>query len=129
MGLRLGLGEPDDVSAADRYHWRPGRKLQVQGGVMRVRKTVDSVLERFYYDGQMPIESDKSGVVARNFVAVRSIDAILTTNSSGTTTAYPFYDCDGNMVATLAKTGAGWSTGNLRDLNRLGFADPKASRL
>ena len=49
---------------------------------MRVRKAVDGLTERFYYDGQMPVESDKGGVVTRNFVGARGIVAIVVTTVS-----------------------------------------------
>ncbi len=70
----------------------------------------------------MPVEAFESGaqgrsVLTRNFVCARGIEVISTTDSSGTTTALPLYDCHGNMVATLTKNTAGttWSTGNLRE--------------
>ncbi len=60
--------------------------------------------------------------MTRNFVGARGIDVILTTGGASTSTAYPLYDCHGNMVATLTKNTAGtaWSTGNLREYDAWG---------
>jgi len=85
---------------------------------MRVKKIKGADVTRSYYDGQMPVEEDwvVSGTssVTRNFVGARGIEAIFTTTTSGTTTAFPLYDCHGNMVATVARSGAGFVTSNVR---------------
>jgi RHS repeat-associated protein len=49
-------------------------------------------------------------------VGARGIEAIETTGSSGTSTAYPLYDVHGNMVATVAKNtgGTAWTIANER---------------
>ena len=86
---------------------------------MRVKKVLPGGdVTRSYYDGQMPVEEDSvvSGTssVTRNFVGARGIESIFTTTTSGTTTAFPLYDCHGNMVATVARNGAGFTTSNVR---------------
>ena len=86
---------------------------------MRVKKVLPGGdVTRSYYDGQMPVEEDSvvSGTssVTRNFVGARGIESIFTTTTSGTTTAFPLYDCHGNMVATVARNGAGFTTSNIR---------------
>ena len=52
--------------------------------------------------------------MTRNFVGARGIESIFTTTTSGTTAAFPLYDCHGNMVATVARNGAGFTTSNVR---------------
>ncbi|MEQ1821695.1 MAG: RHS repeat-associated core domain-containing protein [Fimbriimonadaceae bacterium] len=76
---------------------------------------------RYFYDGQMPMEEDYNpatggGVskVTRNLLGARGIDMISTTTSGGTAVAYPIYDGHGNCIATLAKNGTGYTTGNWR---------------
>ena len=50
----------------------------------------------------------------------RGIDFISTSTSSGTNVAYPIYDGHGNMVATLAKNGSGYTIGNRRSFGAWG---------
>ncbi|MBA4294152.1 hypothetical protein C0431_14415 [bacterium] len=88
---------------------------------MRVRKEIPGLVEKVYYDGQMPVEtfedfSTGNDKLTRNFVGARGIEMMETTVSGVTTQAYPLYDTHGNMVATLSKNTAGtsWSLGNER---------------
>ncbi len=88
---------------------------------MRVRKDLPGLVEKVYYDGQMPVEtfedfSTGNDKLTRNFVGARGIEMMETTQNSVTTQAYPLYDTHGNMVATLSKNTAGttWSLGNER---------------
>jgi RHS repeat-associated protein len=88
---------------------------------MRVRKDIPGLVEKVYYDGQMPVEtfedfSTGNDKLTRNFVGARGIEMMETTVSGATTQSYPLYDTHGNMVATLSKNTAGtsWSLGNER---------------
>ncbi|HJP83326.1 MAG TPA: hypothetical protein VJ835_07450, partial [Fimbriimonadaceae bacterium] len=91
---------------------------QYRADGMRVAKSAGSDVQSFYYDGQMPIEDaavvSSATTVTRNGLGARGIDFISTTTSSGTNVAYPIYDGHGNMVATLAKNGSGYTIGNRR---------------
>ena len=62
----------------------------------------------------------------------RGIDAMLLRASTGTSTSFPMYDAHGNMIATLARSGASFALGNQRGCDawggiRVGSAtgDPK----
>ena len=72
----------------------------------------------------MPIEDaavvGSATTVTRNGLGARGIDFISTTTSSGTNVAYPIYDGHGNMVATLAKNGSGYTIGNRRSFGAWG---------
>ncbi|MBN9501361.1 MAG: hypothetical protein J0H02_06270 [Armatimonadetes bacterium] len=85
---------------------------------MRVSKDNGTDSSRFYYDGQMPVETvdttSSGSTVTRNGLGARGIDRIERVNSSGTTVGYPLYDGHGNMVATLGKSGASYSIGDQR---------------
>ena len=85
---------------------------------MRVSKDYGTDSSRFYYDGQMPMETldttSSGSTVTRNGLGARGIDRIERVNSSGTTVGYPLYDGHGNMVATLAKSGTSFSLGDQR---------------
>jgi RHS repeat-associated protein len=89
---------------------------QYRADGMRLRKTTSGVTESFYYEGQMPIESAKSGVITRNFLGGRGIEAITTITNTGSNTVYPVYDTHGNMIATVSKgfNGMSWASGNIR---------------
>ncbi len=87
---------------------------------------------RFYYDGQMPIETEDGdydvalltetpSAVTRNTLGARGIDRIERVNSSGTTIGYPLYDGHGNMVATLAKSGSGFNVNDQRSYDAWGI--------
>ena len=94
---------------------------------MRVRKEIPGLVEKVYYDGQMPVEtfedfSTGNDKLTRNFVGARGIEMMETTAGGNTTQAYPLYDTHGNMVATLSKNTAGtsWSLGNERSYDDWG---------
>ena len=97
---------------------------QYRADGMRVAKSAGSDVQSFYYDGQMPIEDaavvSSATTVTRNGLGARGIDFISTTTSSGTNVAYPIYDGHGNMVATLAKNGSGYTIGNRRSFGAWG---------
>ena len=77
-----------------------------------------------FYDGQMPFETTDvatSGTtVTDNAIGSRGIDAMIVTTSSGAATSFPLYDAHGNMVATLARSGSTFTTGNQRSFDACG---------
>ena len=58
--------------------------------------------------------------VTDNAIGSRGIDAMIVTTSSGTATSFPLYDAHGNMVATLARSGSTFTTGNQRSFDAWG---------
>jgi len=58
--------------------------------------------------------------VTDNAIGSRGIDAMIVTTSSGTATSFPLYDAHGNMVATLARSGSTFITGNPRSFDAWG---------
>jgi RHS repeat-associated protein len=91
---------------------------------MRVYKSGAFGSSTSFYDGQMPFETTDvatSGTtVTDNAVGPRGIDAMIVTTSSGTATSFPLYDAHGNMVATLARSGSTFTTGNQRSFDAWG---------
>ena len=86
---------------------------------MRVAKQTGGVTTLYRHDGQMPIEDDEipaSGpaTVTKYGMGGRGVDMIERTNSSGTVTAFPIYDAHGNNVASLTRSGSGFSLGDRR---------------
>ncbi|MCG9895889.1 MAG: RHS repeat-associated core domain-containing protein [Fimbriimonadaceae bacterium] len=83
--------------------------------------TAGNKVTRTYHEGQMAAEEEvlQGGALqtlTRSFLGGRGLEAMTTTESGNTSTAYPLYDTHGNMVATLTKNAAGtsWNVGNLR---------------
>lgn len=95
---------------------------------MRVSKAAGTQTVTYGYDGQMGVEEclTDTGTSSNNYttrygLGARGIDRIETTNSSGTSAAYPIYDAHGNTIATIAKAGSGsYSLGTLRSYDAWG---------
>jgi len=91
---------------------------------MRVYKCGAFGSSTSFYDGQMPFETTDvatSGTtVTDNAIGSRGIDAMIVTTSSGAATSFPLYDAHGNMVATLARSGSTFITGNQRSFDAWG---------
>lgn len=98
-------------------------EYQYRADGMRVKKSAAAGPTMYYYDGQMPVENAEIGisstVVTRNTLGARGIDRIERVGSS-TTVGYPLYDGHGNMVATLAKSGSGFSVNDQRSYDAWG---------
>ncbi len=97
---------------------------QYRADGMRVKKSAAAGPTMYYYDGQMPMETSVTALsqttVTRNTLGARGIDRIERIDSSGTTTGYPLYDGHGNMVATLAKNGSGFTVNDQRTYDAWG---------
>jgi RHS repeat-associated protein len=72
----------------------------------------------------MPVETfedfvTRNNVLTRNFVGAPGLEAISTTQNTLKNTAYPMYDTNGNMTATLSLTanGTGWNIANERSFD------------
>ncbi len=81
--------------------------------------TTNGPTTRYFYDGTMGVEDDynPSGTITtvnRYALGARGIDRIENYASSTYTYGYPLYDGHGNMRATLAKSGASYTTSNWR---------------
>lgn len=59
----------------------------------------------YRYDGQMPFEDDADGSYTRYALGARGVDSITTSSA----VCYPIYDCHGNMVTTLSRSGLGYT--------------------
>jgi hypothetical protein len=95
---------------------------------MRTHKVVGSVTTDYYHDGQMPMEdavvSGSSVTATRYGLGLRGIDyeEVATGTVSGGVRAlgafsnigFPIYDAHGNMIATVGRSGGGFSIGSQR---------------
>ena len=93
---------------------------------MRVLKSSPSGSSLYRYDGQMGVETvdlASNGTVSaveRHGLGARGLDLIERTTQAGTTTGFPLYDAHGNDVATLTRSGTGWSVGDERGYDAWG---------
>ncbi len=96
---------------------------QYRADGMRTKKIGATQTDRFYYDGQMPVETAEVGssstVVTRNTLGARGIDRIERVGGS-TAVGYPLYDGHGNMVATLATSGSSFTVNDQRTYDAWG---------
>jgi RHS repeat-associated protein len=96
-------------------------QYQYRADGMRVKKFNNWVdpdeTTLYFYDGQMPIAdywTDGTDTLLTKYgVGARGIDVITKVANGGSETfGYPIYDTHGNMVATLARNGSGYTLGN-----------------
>jgi RHS repeat-associated protein len=78
------------------------------------------------------VDAGAAPAVTDYAIGGRGLDRLAKTVSGTTSVAYPIFDGHGNMVATLAESGSGYSTGNQRSfdawgniLGGSGSGDPK----
>ena len=91
---------------------------------MRVSKLAGGVATRYRHDGQMGMEDVETQgantVVTRYGLGARGVDMIERTGGGTTTTGFPLYDAHGNNVATLSRSGAGYSVNDRRSYDAWG---------
>lgn len=92
---------------------------------LRVAKTGSAGTSRYFYDGQMSTETSELvgavTTVTQNAVGGRGIERIAKTVGNGSTSyAYPMYDAHGNMIATLSRSGTGYSVAGQRSYDAWG---------
>ncbi|MFZ4507213.1 MAG: RHS repeat-associated core domain-containing protein [Fimbriimonas sp.] len=95
---------------------------------MRVKKSSTSATTLWRYDGQMPMEEATGTSVTSYGLGARGLDIL----GKDGNISFPVYDGHGNMVATLARNGTGYTVSNRRSFDpwgnvRLGATtgDPK----
>ncbi len=120
---------------------------QYRADGMRTRKSTSSGFTEYYHDAQMPMEdafvNGTSLTATRYGLGARGIDyeeVATGTYTNGTTrtvgsysnVGFPIYDSHGSMIATLARSGAGYQVNNQRSYDAWGAirqgaatADPK----
>ena len=110
-----------DISLSNSYYYA----YQYRADGLRTMK-VDSwndpstpVTTKYYYIGMMGIQDSESDgtstTVTKYGVGARGIEMISKiVNSNTESFGFPLYDTHGNMLATLARDGAGYTVGNVR---------------
>ena len=80
---------------------------------LRYKKAIaGGAATKYRYDGQMPVEEmvGSGGTTTRFGNGARGMDYML----AGTAVSFPIYDGHGNMVATIARNGTGYTLANQR---------------
>ena len=99
---------------------------------MRVSKLAGGVATRYRHDGQMGMEDVETQgantVVTRYGLGARGVDLIERTAQGGAvTTGFPLYDAHGNNVATLSRSGTGYSVNDRRSYDAWGVVRAQQS--